>query len=155
MSAPRPSETDPFHPLGSITSTPQFRIYIQKCTRYFFHVVRLVWCAFRNCACALTGTLTLRFFVISKAILTSIRFCWCDMTFAHAHCVNKRNRPLFRAFLLNFSYLFRFCCLLHASACNRSQRQNNNPDENLSCIGLEIRIMKLSGNYMEQQSATT
>ena len=75
MSAPRPSETDPFRPLGSTTITYNF-VYIQKCTRYFFHVVRLVWCAFRNCACALAGKFTLRFFVISKAILTSMRFLW-------------------------------------------------------------------------------
>ena len=39
MSAPRPYETDPFHPLGSTLTKKSFSIYIEKCTSYFFHVV--------------------------------------------------------------------------------------------------------------------
>ena len=53
MSAPRPCETDPFHPLGSISNMKQF-LYIYNSVP----VVSSMWYAqlfvFHNCACALT-----------------------------------------------------------------------------------------------------
>ena len=39
MSAPRPQETDPFHPLNSINTWQQL-LYIQQHSSYFLHVVR-------------------------------------------------------------------------------------------------------------------
>ena len=53
MSAPRPYETDPFHPLGSITNMKQF-LYIYNNVP----VISSMWYAqmfvYDNCACALT-----------------------------------------------------------------------------------------------------
>ena len=43
MSAPRPFERDPFHPLSSINNRLQF-LYIQEHSSYFLYVVRQVSC---------------------------------------------------------------------------------------------------------------
>ena len=60
MSAPRPFETDPFHPLGSTCNIKQL-LYIYK----NLQVISSMWdaqvCIYDNCACALAETLKLRF----------------------------------------------------------------------------------------------
>ena len=60
MLAPRPFQTDPFHPLGSICYIKQL-LYIYK----NLQVISSMWdaqvCIYDNCACALAETLKLRF----------------------------------------------------------------------------------------------
>ena len=68
MSAPRPYETDPFHPLGSIWNIKQF-LYICKS----LPVISSMWyaqlCIHDNCACAFAGTVKLRFRAFFKVII--------------------------------------------------------------------------------------
>ena len=68
MSAPRPFETDPFHPLGSICNIKQL-LYI--CTN--LPVISSMWdaqvCIYDNCACDLAETLKLRYSGIFKAMI--------------------------------------------------------------------------------------
>ena len=76
MSAPRPFETDPFHPLGSICYIRQL-LYIYK----NLSVISSMWdaqvCIYDNCACALTETLTLRFRANFKVIFLFPRVLGC------------------------------------------------------------------------------
>ena len=51
MSAPRPYETDPFRPLGSIINTGLF-LYKCQSSGYFFYVLRRSVSVYDNCACA-------------------------------------------------------------------------------------------------------
>ena len=69
MSAPRPFETDPFHPLGSIYNTKQV-VYICNNSRVISSIWEAQVCIFDNCACALAETLKLRF----RAIFLSYNF---------------------------------------------------------------------------------
>ena len=75
MSAPRPFETDPFHPLGSICNIKQL-LYIcknlpvissmwdaQVCVCVYIHICDT------NCACALAETFILRLRAIFKLII--------------------------------------------------------------------------------------
>ena len=66
MSAPRPFETDPFHPLGSTYKLKQL-LYIYK----NLPIISSMWdelvCIYDNCACALAETLKLR--AIFKVVL--------------------------------------------------------------------------------------
>ena len=59
MSAPRPFETDPFHPLGSICNIEQL-LYICK----NLPVISSMWdtqvCKYDNCACALAEPLQIK-----------------------------------------------------------------------------------------------
>ena len=68
MSAPRPFETDPFHPLGSICNIKQL-LYICK----NLPVISSMWDAqvrsYDNCACALAETLKLRFKTFLKVLI--------------------------------------------------------------------------------------
>ena len=53
MSAPRPYETDPFHPLGSISYMKQF-LYIYKSVPVIFSMWYAQMFVHDSCACALT-----------------------------------------------------------------------------------------------------
>ena len=68
MSAPKPFETDPFHPLGSICNIKQL-LYI--CTN--LPVISCMWdaqvCIYDNCACDLAETLKLRYRGIFKVMI--------------------------------------------------------------------------------------
>ena len=72
MSAPRPFETDPFHPLGSICTIKQF-LYIHT----NLQVISSMWdaqvCIYDNYACALAETIKLRFGAIFEVIILFLR----------------------------------------------------------------------------------
>ena len=53
MSAPRPYETDPFHPLGSISFIKQF-LYIYNNVSVISSMWYVQMFVYDNCACALT-----------------------------------------------------------------------------------------------------
>ena len=56
MSAPRPYETDPFHPLGSIYNMKQF-LYIYNSVPVISSMWYVQMFVYDNCACALTENL--------------------------------------------------------------------------------------------------
>ena len=53
MSAPRPYETDPFHPLGSVSNMKQF-LYIYNSVPVISSMWYIQMFVHDNCACALT-----------------------------------------------------------------------------------------------------
>ena len=53
MSAPRPYETDPFHPLGSISNMKQF-LYIYNSVPVIYSMWYVPMFVYNNGACALT-----------------------------------------------------------------------------------------------------
>ena len=55
MSAPRPYETDPFHPLGSIPTMKQF-LYINNIVPVISSMWYVQMFVYDNCACALNLT---------------------------------------------------------------------------------------------------
>ena len=68
MSAPRPLETDPFHPLGLICNIEQLRYMYEN-----LPVISSTWdaqvCIHDNCACVLVETLKFRFRAIFKVLI--------------------------------------------------------------------------------------
>ena len=91
MSAPRPLETDPFHPLGSISNIRQL-LYIYK----NLPVISAMWdaqvCIYDNRACALAETLKLRFRAIFKVSIFFLGYILVriDRTFAQSLNVSKQ-----------------------------------------------------------------
>ena len=91
MSAPRPFETDPFHPLGSIYNLKHL-LYIYK----NLPVISSIWdelgCIYDNCACALAETLKLRFRAIFKVLLffQGYMLVRIDTTFAQSLNLSKQ-----------------------------------------------------------------
>ena len=75
MSAPRPYETDPFHPLGSILTIKQF-LYICKS----LPVISSMWYelvyVYTNCACALAEHSNLGSEQLLKLFCFSNGTCW-------------------------------------------------------------------------------
>ena len=91
MSAPRPFETDPFHPLGSICYIKQLLYMYEN-----LPVISSTWdayvCIYDNCACALAETLKLRFRAIFKVLIFFLgnMLVQIDTTFAQPLNVSKR-----------------------------------------------------------------
>ena len=91
MSAPRPFETDPFLPLGSIYNIKQV-LYIYR----NLLVISSMWDAqvriYDNCACALAETFKLRFRAIFKVIIFVLGYMLVriDATFAQSLNASKQ-----------------------------------------------------------------
>ena len=102
MSAPRPCETDPFHPLGSISYIKQLPYICEK-----IPVISSMWDAevwiYDNCACALAETLKLRFRAIFKVIIFFKGICWCVLTW---HLRNHWIRAFFDSELFGVFFAF-------------------------------------------------
>ena len=116
-SAPRPHETDPFHPLNSIPIYKQF-LYIQ----HRVLVISSMWCilvSFYTAHLTIAHALLkkhsfqgseLLFKSLFRAVVQVIfhTICGANLThyaFTHAHLLSKRNSPLSRVVLLNFIHL--------------------------------------------------
>ena len=80
MSAPRPFETVPFQPLGSICNIKQL-LYICKNLKTVSSIWDAQVCIYVNCACALAETLKLRFRAIFFPGYMLVRI---DTTFAQS-----------------------------------------------------------------------
>ena len=91
MSAPRPFETDPFHPLGSICTIKQF-LYIHT----NLQVISSMWdaqvCIYDNYACALAETIKLRF--------GAIFFIYDNYACALAETIKLRFGAIFEVIIL-------------------------------------------------------
>ena len=91
MSAPRPFETDPFHPLGSICYIQQL-LYIYK----NLPVISPMWdaqvCINDNCACALAETLKLRFRAIFKVTIFFLGYMLVRIDTTFAQSLNVSNQ---------------------------------------------------------------
>ena len=91
MSAPRPFETDPLHPLGSICYIKQLLYMYENLS-----VISSMWdahvCISDNCACALAETLKPRFRAIFKVLIFFLGYMLVriDTTFAQSLNVSKR-----------------------------------------------------------------
>jgi len=73
MSAPRPYERDPFHPLNPICSEEQF-LYMHRGVLVIFSMWYAGTCTFVNCACTRAKTLILKLRAINKVLSCSILY---------------------------------------------------------------------------------